>query len=252
MKKNAEKKSSVPKIENNVFNIRLNKKFLFYYKTLGLKKYNIKTVSKFFSLSLKKYILHNTSINELALKLNSFNSVSIDNDKKFSMRISTEDLALLEELSMNLGLKITDCLRKLIYIEVLENFMLTPELSKIDLNLALSEDSFVKFYFRCNEDTIRSFLKLYSQNTGETNLTAALNDIARNFIKDYNRDSKELIIKLSKKSSCNINNDFKYNFSISKKRYLDFKTYCENIGIQHQECLRKAIKMYIDEHSSGE
>lgn len=249
MKKNTIKKSSTKNMSDTTINIRLNKKFLFYYKIVGFQKYNIKTISKFFSISLHKYCSQNISISEIALKLNSFNSVNIENDKKFSMCISLDDFGLLDNISKRLGIKITDCLRKIIYLEVLENFMLVPAPTKEPLSSKTSSDSFVKFNFRYNEDTLRLFFDLYSKNTGEQNLTAALNDIARDFIKDSKRNSKELIIKLSKKSPCNIDNNFKYNFSMSKKRYIDFKTHCETIGISHQEGLRKAIKIYIDEHS---
>ena len=250
MKKTTIKKSSAQGVTNTTINVRLNKQFLFYYKTLGFYKYNIKTISKFFSISLHRYSLINMNINEVALKLNSFNSVIIDNDKKFSMRISLEDLTLLEDLSKGMGLKMSDCLRKIIYLEVLESFMLAPKAPKDFQNSKESIDSFVKFNFRYNEDTLKLFFELYSQNTGEKNLTAALNDIAKNFIKNSKRNSKELVIKLSEKSPCNINNDFKYNFSMARNRYIDFKARCEDIGISYQEGLRKAIRIYIDEHSS--
>ena len=97
-------------------------------------------------------------------------------------------------------------------------------------------------FFLC---LLELFMESYSINAGEDNITSALNDMVKQVISDSKRHSKEVIIGLNSQQTSNINNDYKYNFKISNKRYSDFVNTCSILGLNANECLRKQIMLYI-------
>lgn len=243
------KKVKSPKLsEKVIFNIRLNKQLLSMFSIVCSNKYNIKTISKGFSLALNT-LFHSFEYEDIIYNFSFCDLSPYENDKKFSLSLSTEDMLLLEKLSSNIGMDKSDIFRKIILFEICNYYFLVPNQNKIDFSKKSNNCGYTKFNFRFNKNTLDLFLQIYSEKTGEKNLTSALNNLIKNTISDSKRQSKEIIIGLTSQKNSDIVNDYKLNFTISNKRYSGFVSACSLLGISPHDCLRKKILLYIQENN---
>lgn len=236
------KKGSKP--NKLTLNVRTNNQLLLMFSIVCKNKYNIKTISKGFSFVLNSISEHINN-EDIIFNLSKCDLSQYENNKKFSLSLNQSDMLLLDNITSCLGVTQSDAFRKIILFEVLNYFCIIPNVNTVDYTTKKTEHGYTKFNFRVNKCLLELFMESYSINAGEDNITSALNDMVKQVISDSKRHSKEVIIELNSQQTSNINNDYKYNFKISNKRYSDFVKTCSILGLNANECLRKQIMLYI-------
>lgn len=238
------KKNVTQNNNKRTLNVRVNKNLLLMFSVVCKRKYNIKTISKGFSLILNT-ISENIKNEDFIFNVGRCDLSQYENDKKFSLNLNEVDMILLDNIASNLGVSQSDAFRKIILFEVLNYFFIIPNVNTVDYTIKKTEHGYTKFNFRVNRNLLELFMESYSINSGEDNITSALNDMIKQAINDSKRQSKEIVIGLASQNTSNINNDYKYNFTISNKRYSDFVVACSYLGLNPNECLRKKMMLYI-------
>lgn len=238
------KKNVAQSSNKTVLNVRVNKKLLLMFSVVCKRKYNVKTISKGFSLALNS-ISENIKEDDFVFNIARCDLSQYENDKKFSLSLNDFDMILLDKIASNLGTNQSDAFRKILLFEVLNCFFIVSNINTADFTTKKTEHGYTKFNFRVNKNLLELFMESYSINSGEDNVTSALNDMIKQAINDSKRYSKEVVIGLASQNTSNINNDYKYNFTISNKRYSDFVEACSHLGLTPNECLRKKIMLYI-------
>lgn len=227
-----------------ILNVRVNKCLLFMFGVVCRRKYNLKTISKGFSLVLS-VISENIQNEDFVYNIGRCDLSQYENDKKFSLNLNEIDFNLLNNIASNIGVSQSEAFRKIILFEVLNYFFIIPNINTVDFTTKKTNHGYTKFNFRVNKNLLESFMESYAINSGEKNITSALNDMVKQTVNDSKRQSKEIIVGLASQNTLNINNDYKYNFTISNKRYSDFIEACSCLGLNPNECLRKKIMLYI-------
>ncbi|XZH78577.1 hypothetical protein ACSW8S_17070 (plasmid) [Clostridium perfringens] len=170
--------------------------------------------------------------------------------KKINFRVK-KDLILKFTNNANLvGLSDDECFRKLMILEIKKHYVtVEPYFDLSEYVTSKSNYGVVDFGLRCNKEDLKKFLDIYEYIEKESSPTASLNDIVRQTIKLYRSDKKSLIYNLSSIPYPCVKNDYKYNFSVSNKRYLEFLKVCHNIGLAPTDCLRKSMEYYVRKNS---
>lgn len=232
-------------MSNTKMNFRVNSYLLSTFGYIGKNKYDMKSVSKFLKNRLHFYSDILSSNKDMSYDLATLGLSGHTLDKSYTISFQDGDLSCLKNISSRLGLSDAECLRKIITFEcsVWLNFFPQP---KIDVSHGRkSTSTYTKFRFRCDDEKIKTFMDVYSGLTGENSITSALNDLIKEIILEVKGENKQYILELVQQPTFCLKNDFKFNFTISNKRFDDFTYICSEIGITPQECLRKKIASYV-------
>lgn len=243
-RKNIIKKES-PMISSTKINFRVNSYFLSTFSYIGDNKFGIQSVSKFLKSRLHFYNAVLSSNKDKLYELATSGSSGRNLDKSYTISLKNEDLCCLKNLSSELQLSDAECLRKIISLECNLWLNLFPQ-PKSDVSCERKSNStYTKFRFRCDNEKLKTFMDVYSCLTGENSITSALNDLIKEIILEVKGENKQYIYELVQQPIFHFKNDFKFNFTISNKRFDDFTYICSKIGVTPQECLRRKIACYI-------
>lgn len=250
MKRKKSKRKNISKYK--AINIRVNAKLLEQFNLVCSKKYNITTTSKGFRLVIDNVL--NSDIDEckddIVKRFSKTDLSSYPSDKKSSVNLDDKSIHNLGLLSNLLGIKASDCINKLLLLEVLSNIHMAPFKPKNMLDSKKHSNGYTKFNLRCNRNVFDNFISLYFDITGESNKTSALNDLIKRSIANFKGDSSTYLNEISKEKPSQTANDYKYNFTIANRRYVDYVNLCNSFGISPQECLRKSMIIYIKKNNS--
>lgn len=235
-------------IKNKVkVNFRVNSYILSGFKNIWSTKYSTNVLSK---ILLERIFYYNSVefSDDLIYDISTCVSPCMPLDKICTISLSDEHLALIQNLSNKIGLDMTSFIRHIIYYESLNVLNLFPTPKEYCERERKVNCNYTKFRFSCNKDSLKRFISLYERYNNEGNLTAALNDMVKDSICSIKSQDTSYILDLINKQIYTPKNDYKYNFTISNKRFDDFSYFCSTIGISPQECLRRQIDKYISKY----
>lgn len=232
------------------FNVRVNSSIIFLFSQIGFKSYGIKTISKFFANRLDYYLncAKNNDISFDDFTLPTFNYYNLN--KNYTISLDSVYFGKLKELSFILSISETECFRRIVNLVCFGNVFLFPQ-PNVYYNNRVKNETYTKFRFSVNKELLSTYKALYNDLMLENNLTAALNDTIKNSLFKIKQKDSSFIENVLSEDMLNFKNDYKYNFTISNKRFDDFSLACESIGISPQECLRKSISFYVKDKTKA-
>lgn len=230
-------------------NVRVNSSLLYLFSQIGISKYNIKTVSKFFVNRLDCILGLTLKENFFSIDFNTPTLNYYKLNKIYTITIDNNVFKKLQKLSSKLNIDVVECFRRIISLTCLSEIYLFPQPNLNNMENRVKNDDYTKFRFGVNKEDLMMYKELFNKLECESNLTAALNTTIKSNISKLRNNDGHFLNTLLNEDIDTKKSDYKYNFTIPNKRFEDFYLACENIGVSPQECLRKSIALYIKDNS---